>query len=131
MKPSLVLVSPCRTCNKNKDLLWMLYRVWWSTEYTYLPGLHWYAGFPAGTEPSGRRICTQSRYRGKLPDQPVLQIRERLFLPGYPAELPDLTALPADLPRWLGRDRIFVRRKRKSTPYRRNAYGRRCRKADP
>ena len=24
--------------------------VWWSTEYTYLPGLHRYAGFPAGTE---------------------------------------------------------------------------------
>ena len=60
-----------------------------STEFGGAPNTHTCpvcTGMP-GSLPvlnkTGRRICTQSRYRGKLPDQPVLQIRQKeLFLPG-------------------------------------------------
>ena len=36
--------------NKDKDFLWMQYRIWWGTEYAYLPGLHRYAGVASGIE---------------------------------------------------------------------------------
>ena len=35
---------------KNENFLRMLHRVRRSTEYTYMPGLHRYAGFPSCTE---------------------------------------------------------------------------------
>ena len=36
--------------NKDKDFLWMQYRIWWGTEYAYLPGLHRYAWVASGIE---------------------------------------------------------------------------------
>ena len=35
---------------KTKDFLWMQYRIWWGTEYAYLPGLHRYAEVASGIE---------------------------------------------------------------------------------
>ena len=37
-----------RTCNKDKNFLWMQYRIRGRTEYTYLPGMYRYAGLPSG-----------------------------------------------------------------------------------
>ena len=34
----------------DKDFLWMQYRIWWGTEYAYLPGLHRYAWVASGIE---------------------------------------------------------------------------------
>ena len=42
---------------KTKIFCGCSYRIWRSTEYPYLSGLHRYAGFPSGTEQAGSRIC--------------------------------------------------------------------------
>ena len=60
------LGGSCRTCDKDKNFLRLLHRIWRSTEYPYLSGLHRYAGFPSGTKQAGSRICDGSRTCNKL-----------------------------------------------------------------
>ncbi len=38
----------CRACNKDEDLLRMQHCIRRSTEYTYMPGLYWYAWLTSG-----------------------------------------------------------------------------------